>query len=119
MRPVTFVAEDAFPLRGSYWEAKTDGAISLLLVHDRNADRRIWDPYVRFYLSRGWNVLSFDLRGHGESVRQETRTALQPPGLQPKTDPSRRATGAAMIPRSASRRAPHIRPNARRLRAPR
>ena len=26
---------------------------------------------MRFYLSRGWNVLTFDLRGHGESVRQE------------------------------------------------
>jgi pimeloyl-ACP methyl ester carboxylesterase len=80
MRPVMFLAEDAFQLRGSYWEAKTDGAISLLLVHDRSADRSVWDQYVRFYLSRGWNVLSFDLRGHGESVRQETRTALQPPG---------------------------------------
>jgi pimeloyl-ACP methyl ester carboxylesterase len=113
MRPVMFLAEDAFQLRGSYWEAKTDGAISVLLVHDRSADRSIWDPYVRFYLSRGWNVLSFDLRGHGESVRQETRTALQPPGQpdtpweagwpldvkaalafvarQPKADPTRRA----------------------------
>lgn len=47
-RPVMFFAEDAFQMRGSYWEATTDGAISLLLVHDRSADRRIWDPYVRF-----------------------------------------------------------------------
>ena len=79
MRPVMFLAEDAFQLRGSFWEARADGAISLLLVHDRSADRSVWDKYVRFYLSRGWNVLSFDLRGHGESVRQEARTALQPP----------------------------------------
>jgi pimeloyl-ACP methyl ester carboxylesterase len=78
MRPVTFLAEDAFQLRGSFWEARTDGAISLLLVHDRSADRSVWDKYVRFYLTRSWNVLSFDLRGHGESVRQEARTALQP-----------------------------------------
>ena len=80
MRPVMFLAEDAFQLRGSYWEARNDGAVSLLLVHDRSADRSVWEKYVRFYLSRGWNVLSFDLRGHGESVRQETRTALQPSG---------------------------------------
>jgi pimeloyl-ACP methyl ester carboxylesterase len=113
MRPVMFLAEDAFQLRGSFWESRKDGAISLLLVHDRNADRSVWDPYVRFYLSRGWNVLTFDLRGHGESVRQETRTALQPPGTpdtpwesgwpldlkaalgflarQPKADPAKRA----------------------------
>jgi pimeloyl-ACP methyl ester carboxylesterase len=87
MRPVMFLAEDAFQLRGGYWEARNDGAISLLLV--------------------------FDLRGHGESVRQEARTALQPDGTpetpweagwpldvkaalafmarQPKADPAKRA----------------------------
>jgi pimeloyl-ACP methyl ester carboxylesterase len=113
MRPVTFLAEDAFRLRGSYWKARADGAVSLLLIHDRSADRSVWDPYVRFYLSRGWNVLTFDLRGHGESVRQEARTALQPTGTpetpweagwpldvkaalafvarQPKADPAKRA----------------------------
>jgi pimeloyl-ACP methyl ester carboxylesterase len=113
MRPVMFLAEDAYQLRGSYWEARKDGAISLVLVHDRSADRSVWDPYVRFYLSRGWNVLTFDLRGHGESVRHETRSALQPPGTpdtpweagwpmdlkaalafaarQPKAEPSKRA----------------------------
>jgi pimeloyl-ACP methyl ester carboxylesterase len=113
MRPVMFLAEDAFQLRGSFWEARTDGTTTVILVHDRSADRSVWEPYVRFYLSRGWNVLTFDLRGHGESVRQETRTALQPPGLpdtpweagwpldvqaalafaarQPKADPGKRA----------------------------
>jgi pimeloyl-ACP methyl ester carboxylesterase len=113
MRPVMFLAADAFQLRGSYWEAKADGATSLVLVHDHSADRSVWDPYVRFYLSRGWNVLTFDLRGHGESVRHETRAALQPPGMpdtpweagwpldlkaalafaarQPKADPAKRA----------------------------
>jgi pimeloyl-ACP methyl ester carboxylesterase len=112
MRPVMFLAEDAFQLRGSYWETRADGATSLLLVHDRSADRNVWNPYVRFYLSRGWNVLTFDLRGHGESVRQETRSALLPgvpetpweegwpldlqaalafAARQPKADPAKRA----------------------------
>jgi len=113
MRPVMFLAEDAFQVRGAYWEARVDGALTLLLVHDRSADRSQWDPYVRFYLSRGWSVLTFDLRGHGESVRQETRAALQLPGMpdtpweagwpldikaalafaarQPRADPAKRA----------------------------
>jgi pimeloyl-ACP methyl ester carboxylesterase len=113
MRPVMFLAEDAFQVRGSYWEARAEGAVSLLLVHDRSADRSVWEPYVRFYLSRGWSVLTFDLRGHGESVRQEARAALLAPGTpetpweagwpldvkaalafvarQPRADPAKRA----------------------------
>jgi len=89
---------------------------------------------VRFSPSRGWNVLTFDLRGHGESVRQETRTALQPPGMpdtpweaggpldlkaalafaarQPKADPTKRAIiglglGADLAD-TASARAPPV-----------
>ncbi len=81
MRPVMFVTEDAFQLCGSFWEARADDAITVVLVHDQSADRSVWNRYARFYLSRGWNVLSFDLRGHGESVRHETRTALQPLAL--------------------------------------
>jgi pimeloyl-ACP methyl ester carboxylesterase len=80
MRPVTFRTEDDWQLRGSFWEARVDGAISLLLVHDRSANRGVWEPYVGFFLSRGWNVLTFDLRGHGESVRHDGRGALHAGG---------------------------------------
>jgi pimeloyl-ACP methyl ester carboxylesterase len=80
MRPVTFLTEDGLQLRGSYWEGRTEGGISLLLIHDKGADRSVWDSYVNFFLSRGWSVLTFDLRGHGESLRQEARANLLPPG---------------------------------------
>jgi alpha-beta hydrolase superfamily lysophospholipase len=80
MRPVTIRTADDWSIRGSYWEARTDGAVSLLLLHDHGANRDAWDPYVGFFLSRGWSVLTFDLRGHGESVRHEGRAALLAPG---------------------------------------
>ena len=76
MRPVTFRTEDGWQLRGSYWEGRGPGTVSLLLVHDRSANRAVWEPYVGFFLSRGWSVLTFDLRGHGESVRHDTRSTL-------------------------------------------
>jgi len=85
-----------------------------LLLHDKDADRTVWDPYVNFFLSRGWSILTFDLRGHGESLRHEARTNLLPPGTpepsleagwaldvqaalaftarQPRANPARRAT---------------------------
>ncbi len=76
MRPVTFRTEDGWQLRGSYWEGRGPGAISLLLVHDRSANRSVWEPYVGYFLSRGWSVLTFDLRSHGESVRRDDRGTL-------------------------------------------
>jgi pimeloyl-ACP methyl ester carboxylesterase len=110
MRNVTFLTEDGWQLRGSYWEGRADGAISVVLLHDKDADRTVWDPYVNLFLSRGWSVLTFDLRGHGESLRQEARANLPGPdapleegwGLdvqaalafvarQPKANPARRA----------------------------
>jgi len=86
MRPVTFRTEDGWQIRGSYWEAREPGGISLVLVHDRSANRAVWEPYVGFFLSRGWSVLTFDLRGHGESVRHEARGALLPDAREPTLD---------------------------------
>lgn len=80
---MTFLTEDGLQLRGTYWEGR-EGALSLLLLHDKDADRSVWDLYIGFFLSRGWNVLSFDLRGHGESLKQDGRTNLLPPGAPPR-----------------------------------
>lgn len=78
-RPVTFLSEDSVHVRGSYASGKTERALTLILVHDYGADRSCWDPYVPLFRTRGWNVLTFDLRGHGESVRQDMRHALLRP----------------------------------------
>lgn len=79
-RSVTFLTEDGTQLRGTYWDPRDERSISLLLVHDQGANRSVWDQYVPLFRSRGWSVLAFDLRGHGESVRQEMRANLLPPG---------------------------------------
>jgi pimeloyl-ACP methyl ester carboxylesterase len=114
VRPVNFPTEEGLHLRAPDGDPRDDGAISLLLLHDEDADRSVWEPYVNFFLSRGWSVLTFDLRGHGESLKHEARTNLLPPGSpeasadagwpldvqaalaflarQPKASPARRAT---------------------------
>src|ERR1700676_3301070 len=75
-RSVTFLSEDSVHLRGSYASGRGDRALTLILIHDAGADRTCWEPYVPLFRTRGWNVLTFDLRGHGESVRQDMRHAL-------------------------------------------
>jgi pimeloyl-ACP methyl ester carboxylesterase len=92
MRQVSFLSNDSVHLRGTYWEPRTDDAIALLLVHDAGSDRTSWEPYVRTFQSRGWGVLTFDLRGHGESVRQDMRGDL----LKPTPDDLRRSDTYAL-----------------------
>jgi len=81
-RPVTFLSEDSVHVRGTYYETRGERGLTVVLVHDALGDRTVWDPYVPLFRSRGWNILTFDLRGHGESVRQDMRHAL----LQPDTN---------------------------------
>jgi pimeloyl-ACP methyl ester carboxylesterase len=76
LRSVTFLSEDSVHLRGSYASGRGDRMLTLILVHDAGADRSCWEPYVPLFRTRGWNVLTFDLRGHGESVRQDMRHTL-------------------------------------------
>ena len=76
IRPVTFLSEDSVHIRGTYYEGRGERELSAILVHDAEGDRTAWEPYVALFRTRGWNVLSFDLRGHGESVRQDMRHAL-------------------------------------------
>jgi pimeloyl-ACP methyl ester carboxylesterase len=74
-------------LRGTYWEAREDRAISLLLLNDAGNDRTSWEPFVPLFRTRGWSVLTFDLHGHGESVRQDMRGDLLKPQPDDLTSP--------------------------------
>ncbi|HTW85161.1 MAG TPA: hypothetical protein VMD91_13920 [Candidatus Sulfotelmatobacter sp.] len=73
---MTFLTEDSVHIRGTYVESHAESGLTAILVHDADGDRHGWDPYLPLFRTRGWNVLSFDLRGHGESVRQDMRHAL-------------------------------------------
>lgn len=65
-KDVTVRAEDGFSLRGSYYTAAKTGP-GILMLHQCNADRRIYDNLATLLSTAGYNVLSFDFRGFGES----------------------------------------------------
>jgi dienelactone hydrolase len=65
-RDITFVAPDGFRLQGTFHSADKGGP-GILLLHQCNADRRIYDQLALMLNTAGYNVLAFDFRGFGGS----------------------------------------------------
>jgi dienelactone hydrolase len=69
-RDVTFKAPDGFALQGTFHPAEKGGP-GILLLHQCNADRRIYDQLALMLNTAGYNVLAFDFRGFGGSTGGE------------------------------------------------
>lgn len=59
-------ASDGANLKASYFASGKPGP-GVLLLHQCNRDRKIWDDLARQLAASGINVLTLDLRGFGES----------------------------------------------------
>ena len=69
-RDVSFTAADGFVLQGAFHSADKGGP-GILLLHQCNADRRIYDQLAAMLNTAGYNVLAFDFRGFGGSKAGE------------------------------------------------
>ncbi len=65
-REVSIRAADGFTLQGTFHSADKGGP-GILLLHQCNADRRIYDQLAAMLNAAGYNVLAFDFRGFGGS----------------------------------------------------
>jgi len=65
-RTVTLTAEDGTILKASYFAAAKPGP-GVLLLHQCNRQRKVWDVLAERLASSGVNVLTLDYRGFGES----------------------------------------------------
>jgi len=65
-RTVTLTAADGTLLKATYFAAGKPGA-GVLLLHQCNRQRRVWDSLAERLTARGINVLTVDNRGFGES----------------------------------------------------
>jgi pimeloyl-ACP methyl ester carboxylesterase len=63
---VSFAAPDGFSLKGTFYSAGKAGP-GLLLLHQCNADRQVYDQLGTMLSTAGYNVLAFDFRGFGAS----------------------------------------------------
>lgn len=65
-RVVALQASDGTALKASYFSAATRGP-GVLLLHQINRDRKSWDGVARQLAAAGVNVLTLDMRAHGDS----------------------------------------------------
>ena len=64
METVDITADDNTNLAASYYPGNENAVI---LIHAMNRDRHDWDGLAKRLDTMGFTVISFDLRGHGES----------------------------------------------------
>jgi len=65
-RIVSLSAADGTVLKGTYFGSQKPGP-GVLLLHQCNQDRKLWDPLGERLAASGINVLTLDYRGFGES----------------------------------------------------
>jgi pimeloyl-ACP methyl ester carboxylesterase len=63
---VTLTAGDGLELKGTFYKGE-DAAPGVVLLHMLGRDRRDWESFARALQKEDYNVLTIDLRGHGES----------------------------------------------------
>jgi pimeloyl-ACP methyl ester carboxylesterase len=69
-KEVEFAAEDGVLLKGIF-AIPVDGPQqrpTVILVHELGGDRKQWAPFMGVFHQQGYAVLSYDLRGQGEST---------------------------------------------------
>ncbi len=66
-RDVDIKADDGANLKATYYPAGKPGP-GILLLHQCNRDRKSWDNLATMLTRAGFNVLTMDYRGYGESA---------------------------------------------------
>jgi dienelactone hydrolase len=63
---VDLTAPDGLKLKGTFFAATASGP-GVLLLHQCNRQRKVWDDLARRMAAAGMNVMTVDLRGYGDS----------------------------------------------------
>lgn len=66
-RVLDLTASDGTTLKATFFPAAKPGP-GLLLLHQCNRQRKVWDDLAQKFAASGINVLTFDFRGFGESA---------------------------------------------------
>jgi len=70
---VQFMAGDKVEIVGTFYRPKAPGAPAVILVHGIRGNHTHWEFLATPLRDAGYAVLAFDMRGHGESLKQRDR----------------------------------------------
>ena len=74
---VTFITDDGVSIVGTYYAPSSglkDSTPTIILLHMLGKDRSTWNTFASALSHKGYAVLSIDLRGYGESIKQGSST---------------------------------------------
>jgi acetyl esterase/lipase len=74
---VTFITDDGVSIVGTYYAPSSGlkgSTPTIILLHMLGKDRSTWNTFASALSHEGYAVLSIDLRGHGESIKQGSST---------------------------------------------
>jgi dienelactone hydrolase len=75
---VTIDSPDGVKIVGSLFESAKPNSPAVLLLHQWQSDRHSYDDFAKRLQAKGFNVLSVDGRGFGESVKTGDGKAVEP-----------------------------------------
>ena len=75
---ITFESPDKTIIVGSYFESPQPNSPAVLLLHQWQSNRHSYDVFAKRMQAKGFNVLSIDGRGFGESVKTADGNTVQP-----------------------------------------
>ena len=75
---ITIDSPDGVKIVGSFWESAKANSPAVLLLHQWQSDRHSYDDFAKRLNAKGFNVLSIDGRGFGESVKTADGKTVAP-----------------------------------------
>ncbi len=69
---ISLKTEDGFEIIGSFYKSQSD--VGVVLLHMLNKNRNDWNAFAEQLQKEGYNVLSIDFRGHGQSLKKDGRS---------------------------------------------
>ena len=70
-KEIKLKTEDGFTIVGNFYQGDSNSGV--ILLHMLNRNRNDWNDFAGQLKKEGYNILSIDLRGHGQSTDKDGR----------------------------------------------